>query len=111
MMQLVNRRHRGVVMDVNYEPNRHIYSTSGPRIALENLLGEKLPQSLLDVGCGPGDGMRAAMDVGVSDVVGVDGVAFPRLRVPKETIQIVDLTLPFNFGRRFDLVLCLEVAE
>jgi SAM-dependent methyltransferase len=50
--------------------------------------------SLLDVGCGRGAWLQAWLDAGVPEVFGVD--------VPD---------LPFDLGRTFDLVVCLEVAE
>ena len=69
--------------------------------------------SLLDVGCGTGTWMRAALEYGLQDVLGVDGVHPPaaQLHVPPTLVCSADLTRPWSADRRFDLTLCLEVAE
>jgi SAM-dependent methyltransferase len=70
-------------------------------------------QSLLDVGCGTGAWVRAAIDLGVHDVQGVDGpwIDPAALEFPAEHFSGVDLTASVDLGRRFDLALSLEVAE
>jgi Methyltransferase domain len=69
--------------------------------------------SMLDVGCGGGPWMRAAMMRGVEDVRGVEGIIVhdEARHVPRDLIDIRDLTQPLNLGRKFELVVCLEVAE
>jgi SAM-dependent methyltransferase len=71
------------------------------------------PESVLDVGCGAGDWLEAFLRYGVRDVVGLDGYSPDDrdLRVPRERLHTVDLEQPFRLGRRFGLVVCLEVAE
>jgi SAM-dependent methyltransferase len=71
------------------------------------------PRSVLDVGCGIGPWVQAWMQLGVTDVVGVDGpyVSQKQLLMPTQSYQAADLTRPLDLGRRFDLVSCLEVAE
>jgi SAM-dependent methyltransferase len=68
------------------------------------------PSSVLDVGCGTGVWLRTASDLGVTDIFGVDGGAGP-LVIPEESFRRVDLEQPLDLGRRFDLVICMEVAE
>ena len=91
--------------------NSHTYA--GAHAALSLLFPGKRPISLLDVGCGPGTWLRAAMDLGVQDAVGVDGLDLKpdQLFVPKKVIRVHDLGSPFDLGRTFDVALCLEVAE
>lgn len=69
--------------------------------------------SVLDVGCGAGAWLTACRDIGVADVVGVDGDYVDRsmLLVDAASFRPVDITRPFDFDRQFDLVQCLEVAE
>lgn len=69
--------------------------------------------SLLDVGAGSGVWMRAALDAGVPVVDGVDGIALTpdQIYVGPSPIRISDLRLPLDLGHRYDVVLCLEVAE
>lgn len=71
------------------------------------------PTSVVDVGCGNGAWSRAFLDVGISDVVALDGrpADVSRLRIPENLHETIDLARPLDLGRRFDLALCLEVAE
>lgn len=71
------------------------------------------PQSALDVGCGLGTWLRVASDLGVPEVLGIEGSWLePRLlEIDPSRIKILDLERGFDLGRRFDLAICLEVAE
>jgi SAM-dependent methyltransferase len=71
------------------------------------------PQSVVDVGCGTGEWLAGFRQLGVEDVVGIDGAWVPRdqLQIPAEAFVERDLTHPFRLGRTFDLALSLEVAE
>jgi SAM-dependent methyltransferase len=71
------------------------------------------PASIVDVGCGTGSWLRAFMECGIDDVLGVDGdyVSDEQLEIPIDHFRSMDLTQPIPLGRVFDLVLCLEVAE
>ena len=69
--------------------------------------------SVLDVGCGAGAWLSVWRQLGVQDVLGLDGdyVDRKRLLVPGTAFRAADLVRPFDCGRRFDLVQSLEVAE
>ncbi len=71
------------------------------------------PSSAVDVGCGVGVFLAALAAKGVKDLCGVDGewIAPEQLLVPRELFVRHDLREPFRLGRRFDLALCMEVAE
>lgn len=71
------------------------------------------PQSVVDVGCGRGAWLRAFLENGVPDVLGVDGHHLDRSRllIPASHFLAHDLREPLRLRRRFDLALCLEVAE
>src|SRR4051812_4451429 len=71
------------------------------------------PHSVLDVGCGHGSWLRVFMDLGISDVVGVDGphVATSELEIPVDRFVAHDLGEQLELERRFDLAMCLEVGE
>ena len=71
------------------------------------------PRSLLDIGCGLGTWLRGPWDSGINDVMGIEGPWLNRelLVVEPSLVQVFDLEQPFSVGRRFDLVVCLEVAE
>lgn len=57
--------------------------------------------------------MLAALECGVSDIAGIDGVSIAedQLLFPAELFRQFDLTKPWDLGRQFDAALCLEVAE
>lgn len=70
------------------------------------------PRSAVDVGCGTGVWLSEAARLGVDDYLGVDGYTpAASLRIPRERFEQHDLTTPLRLERRFDLVICLEVAE
>jgi SAM-dependent methyltransferase len=71
------------------------------------------PVSIIDVGCGAGHWLAAANELGVKDTLGVDGgwVLETKLAIPQDKFVAHDLGTPLSLGRRFDLVLSLEVAE
>lgn len=76
---------------------------------------EYVPQarSVLDVGCGLGAWLLVFREHGVTEIQGVDGDYVDRrdLAIAADCFTAADLEQPFSLARRFDLVLCLEVAE
>ena len=71
------------------------------------------PVSVVDFGCGLGTWLQAARDLGVPDVHGVEGAWLEKtlLAIEPERVTIADLEAPIDLGRRFDLVVSIEVAE
>lgn len=100
-------------MAVDFDHRLSAPSLEGVRAALPILLSRLRPQSILDVGCGLGAWVRAALDTGIDDVIGLDGglIDEHQLLIPARNFRPLSLNQPFNLGRKFDLVLCLEVAE
>lgn len=98
---------------INYDHARNLHTQAGPSVALPLLLDEPRPSSILDVGCGRGTWLLAALECGVSEVVGVDGVNIPKqdLLFPPSNFHQHDLRQRFDLRRRFGCLLCLEVAE
>lgn len=70
-------------------------------------------RSVIDVGCGLGGWLRAFSENGVPLVRGVDGnyVDPLKLYIAPECFAAVDLTKPLDLKDRYDLAICLEVAE
>lgn len=69
-------------------------------------------RSVLDLGCNCGPWLGALNDLGVYDVTGVnDQEIWDNILFDRRGAHVHDLTKPLDFGRRYDLVICLEVAE
>jgi SAM-dependent methyltransferase len=71
------------------------------------------PRSVVDVGCGTGSWLKVFQEQGVADVFGLDGDWVPRekLEIGEEQFQVADVFGELGVERRFDLALCLEVAQ
>ncbi|HEV2531094.1 methyltransferase domain-containing protein [Phenylobacterium sp.] len=70
-------------------------------------------RSVLDVGCGAAAWLRVHQELGVSQVLGLDGDYLDPalLLIAPDGFWPADITQPLALGRRYDLVQCLEVAE
>jgi SAM-dependent methyltransferase len=100
-------------MEIAYDHTKNRHSTFGAEAALRQVLKGKVFHSLLDVGCGTGTWLRAAQELGIDDLQGVDGIQLPddKFLVSKELFKQIELSKEFDLGRKYDVVLCLEVAE
>jgi SAM-dependent methyltransferase len=100
-------------MKIDYDHASNLHTLEGAASALPSLLDSVKPKSLLDVGCGMGVWLKAALELGISDVYGIDGVEISaeQLLIPHEVFRQQDLTQEWNLNRHFDALLCLEVAE
>src|SRR5882672_1383750 len=80
---------------------------------LSILFQSYMPHSVLDVGCGLATWLACAAKRGVPIIKGVDGPWLnpALLEIAPHLVQIRDLEQGFDLGERFDLVICLEVAE
>lgn len=100
-----------------YSPGFYDYIEQGARRSAARLLPvvqrALAPASVLDVGCGRGLWLEAWIQLGVPQVLGLDGAYVDRasLAVPAESFRSLDISQPFDLGRRWALVQCLEVAE
>lgn len=72
-----------------------------------------LVQSAIDIGCGIGVWLSVLREFGVKDICGLDGAWVDKkyLVIPDDCFQSVNLNRPFRWPRKYDLALCLEVAE
>lgn len=93
-------------------------SLQSARWILSELFDVYRPQSVIDVGCGVGAWLRVARELGVDDLLGVDGDYVnrgqlqidPALFVPLD-LELQRLTEAVGPARRFDLAISMEVAE
>ena len=100
-------------MKIDYNHAQNAHGTAGPLAAFRLIVKEPFPKSLLDVGCGVGTWLSCAAQNGIDDFWGIDGVDISpkQLLFPHKKFKLVDRQKPVDLGRRFDLVICLEVAE
>ncbi|HLT71819.1 MAG TPA: methyltransferase domain-containing protein [Cyclobacteriaceae bacterium] len=98
---------------ISYTHTTKIHNTRAATIVVPHLLQLFRVDSVLDVGCGLGTWLTVFRDKGVTDIVGLDGsnVDMSMICIPPENFRVHDLRTEFDLQRRFDLVLCLEVAE
>jgi SAM-dependent methyltransferase len=87
--------------------------TSSARRIVPLIMSRFAPASVVDVGCGIGEWASVFSECGVSRIVGIDGDHIPRdmLLIPRDCFIAQDLTRPLLLRDRFDLAVCLEVAE
>lgn len=72
-----------------------------------------LPTSVVDVGCGTGEWLAVFLQLGVGEILGIDGSWVPSelMHIPPRCFAIHDLSGPLALDRSFDLALSLETAE
>ena len=71
------------------------------------------PRSVVDVGCGVGTWLAAFRDAGIETVMGFDGDYVDRdlLQIPAGSFKPINLEKRVPLDQRYDLAICLEVAE
>lgn len=89
------------------------HNTRAAEVIVPRIMDLLAVTSVLDVGCGWGTWMSVFLNRGVRDVQGIDGdyIDKSKLQVAEEHFHAHDLRQPFSLGRKFDLVISLEVAE
>ncbi|MGN6617281.1 MAG: methyltransferase domain-containing protein [Ilyomonas sp.] len=89
------------------------HNLDAPREIVPHLIKIFKPVSVVDVGCGIGTFLKCFIDNGVSEIVGIDGpwVDRTKLFIPEKHLMMMNLEERFSLDRRFDMALCLEVAE
>jgi len=92
-------------------------SSRSASIIVPHLLDLFNPKSVVDFGCGMGTWLKAFVDHGIDDIVGIDGhhVNINSLLVPSEKFIPFNLDsvgkTPYKAAKKFDLAISLEVAE
>ncbi len=88
-------------------------SLQSARVVVPLVAGLVQPRSVVDIGCGLGTWLKAFVEHGITDCLGLDGdyVDRSKLLIPAEKYRAADLAKPLELGRTFDLAVCLEVAE
>lgn len=65
-------------------------------------------KTILDIGCGQG---AWGVSIDPENYFGIDGDYVKKLLVDRTQFKAIDLSKPFDIGKKFDLVICMEVAE
>jgi len=98
-----------------YEHCENIHNLSAPKIIVPVIYQILKPESVVDVGCGTGTFLHEFKNLGVEDILGIDGSWVDHKQLEKyidpDYFYAADLEYPLNLGRSFDLAVCLEVAE
>jgi SAM-dependent methyltransferase len=99
--------------DAAFYASQHDGSLRSARVVVPYIVRLMNPNSVVDIGCGLGTWLRAFVENGVAEVLGVDGdyVDRSRLLFDAARFRAMDLTHPASLGRTFDLAVCLEVGE
>ena len=99
--------------NINYTHSQNLHTLDAPSIIFPIINNLYKPQSILDVGCGLGTWLKVVSDSGIKDFLGIDGIEVrdEDFFVSKKNFQEYDLTDSWNIERKFNLLLCLEVAE
>lgn len=100
-------------MSINYTHHENIHSIDGASKCFDHLFSTKLPESIIDVGCGAGFWLAAARSRGVKKILGIDGILVENPEVPKELIKQVELSSEqsWEIHEKYEIAICLEVAE
>ena len=71
------------------------------------------PKNIIDVGCGSGSWLKAAGDMGVESLTGIDGKWLKREMLLSDDIKLIthDLDKSISLSGNFELAISLEVAE
>ena len=103
--------------ELNYSPVWHyrmIRNEVPYRRMMQALLGALPPiHSAVDIGCGIGLCIRPLKDMGIK-VRGIDYSAAVVKKIAEDLSDLIeygDLTAPLSFEKKYDLVICVEVAE
>ncbi|HEV3338769.1 MAG TPA: class I SAM-dependent methyltransferase [Pirellulales bacterium] len=88
-------------------------SLASAAVIVPILVGWLKPSSVVDVGCGRGAWLSVFKEQGVERVLGIDGPYIDRkqLLIPEPSFLPADLAAMPKLAQRFDLAICLEVAE
>lgn len=88
-------------------------SLKSGRRAFEILLKKFEPSSMIDVGCGVGPWSKAAKELGINSVFGIDGkyIDDEMLLIDRSNFLAADLNEPIRMNSKFDIAVCVELAE
>ena len=97
-------------METNWGPSQD--SLRSGRIIVPLVMHLMKPASVVDVGCKLGEWLITFRNHGVTEFLGIDRpLRQEALVIPPQAFRTANLAHPFTIPGRFDLAVCLEVAE
>jgi len=100
------------VYDDNFYKNITGSRVESSKVILKLIFNILNPNSVLDVGCGRGVWLKTAKELGAEIVYGIDGEWNEGKMIDEKIFyKPVDLNQNFSLDKKFDLTICLEVAE
>lgn len=100
-------------MIIKYVHETNVHNTIAAETIVPAILKRFKINSVVDVGSGIGTWLAVFKQNGIEDFIGIDGDYVNRdlMMIEESHFVSFDLNKAFTLNRRFDLVLCLEVAE
>jgi len=100
-------------MPINYTHTEEIHNTTSANEVLPHVFGIFHPRSVIDVGCGTGSWLSVAKQSNCQQILGIDGIDVgDNMRcIEKHEFIQHDLATVFKPSDKFDMAICLEVAE
>lgn len=110
--RLRGKSHLDVIYNDSYFAAEEAWTEPSARAVVDIILKAFPVRSVADVGCGSAVYLRFFKEAGV-EIKGYEGspAAIQRAHVDKSFIEQCDLTQPLAPSRRYELVICFEVAE
>ncbi len=102
-----------VLKKTRYKHDQRVHNTNDAEILVPHFISLTNPKSVVDVGCGLGTFLKVFKEHGVTNVVGIEGLWLDKNKTLLEPAEMVTANLeePLRLEQRFDLAICLEVAE
>ncbi len=95
--------------------NTGFHNLVAPKEIVPVILNILKPNSIIDIGCGLGTFMKVFKDHGVPEVFGIDGPWCNKellfKNIESHEFEVKDLEKNLGVNKKFDLAICLEVAE
>lgn len=101
--------------EARYIHDEEAHNLNDPRIILPLVVEILKPKNVVDIGCGIGTFLKVFKELGVEEVLGLDGPwvnkNLLRKYIADNEFQQVNLEQGFTLGKKYDLLVCLEVLE
>ncbi|MGO4294263.1 methyltransferase domain-containing protein [Chitinophaga sp. RAB17] len=97
----------------NYVHYANIHRDSDAEVIVPLVYDLVKPKSIVDFGCGPGHFLNSFLKNGAKEILGLDGNFDDNQQrlLGEENFQIRNFELPICLSKRYDMAICLEVAE